>query len=106
MAEATARGPEQPSFALLLEPAAAGARRIGGLSLGLRLALDAQAAGASCIVVPESAGELRELLADARLRLPVVSAAPPGAPRLRAPSSLLAHRATLRVLSQTVGGDA
>ncbi len=107
MPETTAIGPEQPSFALLLEPApvAAGARRVGGLSLALRLALDAQAAGASCIVVPEAETELRRLLIDPRLRLPIVAKRPPGTPRLRAPSSLLAHRATLRELSDQIAGD-
>ncbi len=107
MPKTTAIGPAQPSFALLLEPtrAAAGARRIGGLSLALRLALDAQAAGASCIVVPETETELRGLLVDPRLRLPVVAKTPPGTPRLRAPSSLLTHRATLRELSDPIAGD-
>jgi phosphatidylglycerophosphate synthase len=106
MAETPARGPEQPSFALLLDPAADGTRRVGGLTLALRLALDAQAAGAACIVVPETATDLRSLLVDQRLRLPVMSQAPPGAARLRAPSSLLVHRATLRELSQTARADA
>jgi 1L-myo-inositol 1-phosphate cytidylyltransferase / CDP-L-myo-inositol myo-inositolphosphotransferase len=95
--------PPQPSFALVLEPAEAGARRIGGLPLGLRLALDAQAAGAGSIVVPEAAAELRALLGDARLRLPVVAEAPPGAPRLRAAASMLVHRATLRELAEKLG---
>ena len=89
-----------PSFALVLEPTESGARRLGGLALALRLALDAQAAGAACIVVPETASDLRALLSDPRLRLPVVSKSPAGLPRLRAPASLLVHRATLRELSQ------
>lgn len=88
------------SFALVLEPAAEPGRRIGGLSLPLRLALDAQAAGACAVVVPASAAELRAALSDARLRLPVVTESPSGAARLRAPISLLAHRATLRELAQ------
>lgn len=92
--------PEQAGFALVLEPAAAAARRIGGLSLALRLALDAQAAGASCVVVSASAPELRALLTDARLRLPLVSQSPASVARLRAPASLLAHRASLRELSE------
>lgn len=96
---AHALGPEQAGFALVLEPARAAARRIGGLPLALRLALDAQAAGASCVALHGAAGELRELLADARLRLPIVTQPPPGVARLRAPANLLAHRATLRELS-------
>lgn len=105
MAAIPAVGPQPASFALVLEPVPAGARRVGGLALGLRLALDAQAAGASCVVVPGSDAELRPLLTDERLRLPVVAEAPHGTPRLRAPSSLLAHRATLRELaSQLTAG--
>ncbi|RYZ02758.1 MAG: hypothetical protein EOO73_30300 [Myxococcales bacterium] len=96
--------PEPPEsehpFALVLEPAEAAARRIGGLPLALRLSLDAQAAGAGCVVVPESDAALRALLHDARLRIPVVSVVPPGSPRLVAPANLLAHRATLRELAQ------
>ncbi len=94
-------------FALVLEPVAGGTRRVGGLPLALRLALDAQAAGAGCVVVPAADRQLRELLTDARLQLPIVDAAPPGTPRLRAPSSLLAHRGTLRELGArlTPGSD-
>lgn len=99
MAEVPATGSGEARFALVLEPVAAGARRLGGLPLALRLALDAQAAGASCVVVPAADQQVRGLLQDARLKLPVVSAAPAGTPRLRAPSSLLAHRATLRELA-------
>lgn len=103
---AHALGPEQAGFALVLEPAGAAARRIGGLPLALRLALDAQAAGASCVVLHGAAAELRELLADARLQLPLVPQPPPGVARLRAPASLLAHRATLRELSEVLApGD-
>ncbi len=90
----------EPPFALVLEPADAGARRVGGLPLALRLSLDAQAAGAGCIVVPETATELRALLADARLRIPVSPTVPPGSPRLVAPANMLAHRGTLRELAQ------
>jgi 1L-myo-inositol 1-phosphate cytidylyltransferase / CDP-L-myo-inositol myo-inositolphosphotransferase len=89
----------EPPFALVLEPADAGTRRVGGLPLALRLSLDAQAAGAGCVVVPEAATETRALLADARLRIPVVATVPPGSPRLVAPSNLLAHRGTLRELA-------
>ena len=107
MAAIPANGPETATFALVLEPAADGSRRVGGLPLGLRLALDAQAAGASCVVVPPSESGLRLMLQDARLKLPVVDAAPLGTPRLRAPSSLLAHRGSLRELAArlTPGSD-
>lgn len=89
----------EPPFALVLEPADAGARRVGGLPLALRLALDAQAAGAGCVVVPEAAVSTRALLADARLRIPIEHGVPPGSPRLVAPANLLAHRGTLRELA-------
>ena len=106
MPETPARGPEQPRFALRLEPAAGGDRRIGGLPLALRLALDAQAAGAGSIVVPENATALGALLDDARLRLPLLGAAPAGAAVVRAPMNWLVHRATLRELSERLApGD-
>lgn len=91
--------PERPTFALVLEPVNGGARRLGGLPLALRLCLDAQAAGASHIVAPEADKELRQLLVDPRLRLPVVAQPPPGSARLLAPSNVLAHRATLKELA-------
>ncbi|HVY29271.1 MAG TPA: CDP-alcohol phosphatidyltransferase family protein [Polyangiaceae bacterium] len=100
MAETPADGPKQPKFVLRLDPADGQDRRLGGLPLGLRLALDAQAAGASAVVVPEAASELRALLDDPRLRLPIVTTAPHGAGVLAAPASLLAHRGTLKELGQ------
>jgi phosphatidylglycerophosphate synthase len=83
---------------LVLEPTGAPSRRIGGLPLPLRLALDAQAAFAAAIVVPPDT-ELPSLLRDARLRIPVLSAVPPDTARLRASTNLLAHRATVRELA-------
>jgi phosphatidylglycerophosphate synthase len=107
MAEVLAQGSGEARFALVLEPAPGGARRLGGLPLALRLALDAQAAGAGCVVVPAGDDQLPGLLDDARLKLPVVTTAPPGTPRLRARSSVLAHRASLRELAarMTPGSD-
>lgn len=86
------------SFLLVLERAAGPERRIAGLPVALRLALDAQAAGASAVVA--SAPELGAALADARLRIPVLRETPTGVARLRAPSSLLVHRATFRELAE------
>jgi phosphatidylglycerophosphate synthase len=97
--------PKPPSFALVLEPAEAGALRLGGLPLVLRLCLDAQAAGASHIVVSSEASALRPLLSDPRLRLAIVDAPPPGILRLKAESNLLAHRATLRELAESASGE-
>jgi phosphatidylglycerophosphate synthase len=76
------------------------------LPLALRLCLDAQAAGASQIVAPTSAPELRALLNDGRLRLPIVEAAPSGVTRLRAAPNLLVHRATLQALARSGASDA
>ena len=103
---AHALGPEQAGFALLLEPAGAAARRVAGLPLGLRLALDAQAAGATCIVLPAAERDLRGLLEDARLRVPIVSEAPQGVARLHASAGWLVHRATLRELAHSLGPGA
>jgi phosphatidylglycerophosphate synthase len=94
------------SFALRLEPAPGAARRLGGLPLALRLALDAQAAGAGAIVVPPEADALRRLLVDARLRVPVQSEASPDTGVLVAPSTLLVHRATLRDLAARANAGA
>jgi phosphatidylglycerophosphate synthase len=102
MQQSAAPSPEPASFALVLEPAAGMARRLAGLSLALRLALTAQGAGAACIVVASEAHDLRSLLSDARLRLPIVSDAPLDARRLRAPANLLAHRASLQELAQSL----
>jgi phosphatidylglycerophosphate synthase len=87
------------SFALVLTPARAAPRPIGGLPLALRLSLDAQAAGASSVVVPPDS-DLKAQLRDPRLRIPVVSEAHPADARLLAPANLLAHRATLRELGE------
>ncbi|HEY6081019.1 MAG TPA: CDP-alcohol phosphatidyltransferase family protein [Polyangiaceae bacterium] len=98
--------PEPALVALLLEPAGTSMRRLAGLPVGLRLALDAQAAGIGCIVVAEQATELRAALADARLRIPVVASAPAGAARLRVGADWLVHRATFRELAAgLVAGD-
>jgi phosphatidylglycerophosphate synthase len=89
--------PKPASFVLVLEPGptAAGARRLGGLPLVLRLCLSAQGAGASQIVAAGAPSEL----ADPRLRVPIVETAPPGVTRLLAPPNLLVHRATLEELA-------
>ncbi len=83
----------------MVEPTTEGTRRIGGLPLALRLALDAQGAGASAIVLAPTAGELLALLGDPRLRLPVVAEAPSGTLVLKARASLLVHRESLRQLA-------
>ena len=99
MAHTPADGPKQPQFVLRLDPADGQERRLGGLPLGLRLALDAQAAGARAVVVAEAAVELRALLSDPRLRIPILPDTPDSASVLAAPARALAHRATLKELS-------
>ena len=70
-------------------------RRLGGLSLALRLALDAQRAGARAVVCTKDSGVTRADLADARLTLPVLDAAPDDARKVTASASIVAHRATM-----------
>lgn len=74
-------------------------RKVGGLSLALRLCLDAQAGGAAAIVLPPEQAALAPLLADARLRLPVESQAPAGAARVRVPASFVVHRQLFKTLA-------
>jgi phosphatidylglycerophosphate synthase len=86
-------------WVLVLEPPRGNPhQRIGGLPIALRLAFDAQAAGASAIVVGQAADGVSKALADPRLRLPVLSETPPNARELRFPASSVVHRATFRGL--------
>jgi phosphatidylglycerophosphate synthase len=102
MPKASAKAPEPVSFALVLEPSGGAERRVAGLSLALRLALTAQAAGATAVVVPPAERELRAALADARLRLPIVDALPEASAAVHAPATLLVHPATLRALGASL----
>ena len=94
------------AFALLLEPSEGGppTKKLLGLTLPLRLALSAQAAGAVAVVTTSDA--TRALLADPRLRLPVVAARPSGTSLVTAPDNLLIHRGLLaEVLRRREGRD-
>jgi len=71
-------------------------RVVGGLPLALRLALDAQRAGAAGVVVDPPSGYRAEALADPRLRIPVGDTVPEGSRRVRAGASLLVHRDAFR----------
>lgn len=74
-------------------------RVVAGLSLALRLALDAQAAGMQGIVVPAELPERARLLplfADARLRLPLLDRLPEDASSVRVPANWLVHRQLFR----------
>src|SRR5205814_6624302 len=67
-------------------------RRVGGLPVALRLALDAQRAGATAVVCAASEDVPRQILDDRRLKIPVLDAPPPGARKVGASASLLCHR--------------
>jgi 1L-myo-inositol 1-phosphate cytidylyltransferase / CDP-L-myo-inositol myo-inositolphosphotransferase len=73
-------------------------RKLGGLSLALRLALDAQAAGATALCVREPTPSLSAALSDPRLRIPVAPAVPSGSAAVEVPANWLLHRATFRTL--------
>lgn len=96
--------PADPWVLELVESADADpSRRVGGLALALRLALDAQAARAEAIVVDAGALRTRACLSDRRLCVPVAGAPPSGARVARAPAHVLVHRATLRELGSDPG---
>src|SRR5262245_52561388 len=73
------------------------ATRLGGLTLSLRLALDAQAGGADAVV---ASADVRPLLVDPRLELPVLAEPPSGSRIVRVPASLLLHRGLLKAVAQ------
>ncbi|HEX3773415.1 MAG TPA: CDP-alcohol phosphatidyltransferase family protein [Polyangiaceae bacterium] len=94
------------SFALLLESTTADPRRVvAGLSLALRLALDAQQGGASAIVVASEASALGDALRDARLRIPVLAEPPKGAHLLRVPANFVIHRGLVKYLIERDSAD-
>ena len=102
----TAAGTTNPRWVLVLErPSFDPTARVGGLALALRLALDAQAASASAIVVSKEADAARAALSDRRLRLPVLAEVPSGARCLRVPASTLVHRTLFRSLIAAQQGE-
>jgi phosphatidylglycerophosphate synthase len=90
----------RPWVLVLGRPSGDPRRRVGGLSLALRLALDAQRAGATGVVYDEAAGLTSNELADTRLRIPISGTAPEGMRRITAGASLLAHRSILSALAE------
>jgi phosphatidylglycerophosphate synthase len=78
-------------------------RRLGGLTLALRLALDAQRAGATAIVLGADAGLTDADLRDARLRIPVLARTPDDVRRIVVSASLVAHRSTFTVTAARDG---
>ncbi len=80
----------------LRSPKADPLRPVAGLPIVLRLALDAQAAGASRIVLGSGLETSRAALGDARLRLPVVEQPDPGEALVEVEAHLVVHREVLR----------
>ncbi len=76
--------------------------RVAGLSLALRLGLDAQSAGASAVIAapgsPTSAS-----LSDPRLRIPVLAEAPADARRIRVPADYVVFRGLFRRIAEQDG---
>ena len=103
----TAVSNSSEGFALVLDAAPGDPRRVvAGLPLTLRLALDAQQAGAVCIVVPENEAAIRSALEDPRLSIPVQATPPSGARLLRVPATLVVHRGLFKFIAERDAADA
>jgi phosphatidylglycerophosphate synthase len=89
-------------WVLVLDPPSANGRwPVGGLPLALRLALDAQAAGAAAIVLAPGTGQVRSSLGDARLIIPVVEQVPLGSRSIRVPADYLVHPRLFAALAES-----
>ena len=94
------------TFALVLDATATDPGRVvAGLALSLRLALDAQQAGAECIVLPSEAGAIRKTLQDARLRIAVLDAVPAGLRVVRVPANFVVHRGLFKSIAERDARD-
>ncbi len=71
-------------------------RKVGGLPLALRLALDAQNAGAAAVVLAPGAEAAKPALSDSRLRIPVRDTVPTDHAEIRIGASMLTPRQLLR----------
>jgi len=79
-------------------------RRVGGLPLALRLALDAQRAGATSIVLAAPTREVERALEDSRLRLPILAQPDNDQGLVEVPDCALIHEATwTRLASEAIG---
>jgi phosphatidylglycerophosphate synthase len=95
-------------FALVLDSAQGGGdprRVVAGLPLALRLALDAQQAGARCIVLPKDA-PARAVLGDARLHITIQDHAPSEMRVLRVPANWVVHRGLFKFIAERDGANA
>ena len=87
------------NWVLLLQPQEGDAcRKVGGLSIVLRLALDAQAAGLKAVVDQTGDARVVAALMDRRLRLPVVHELPKDSKIIAVPAHWVCHRSTLPAL--------
>jgi phosphatidylglycerophosphate synthase len=93
----------RPWVLVLGRPSGDPRRRVGGLSLALRLALDAQRAGAAGVVCDEAAGITSGELADGRLTIPISGMTPEGMRRIIVAASILAHRSAWPALVERDG---
>ena len=83
------------NWVLLLQPSEFdAARKVGGLTLPLRLALDAQAAGFVAIVDPTGSESIAKTLMDKRLHIPVLREPSPNSRTITVPAHWLLHRST------------
>jgi len=87
------------NWVLLLLPANGNStRKVGGLAVALRLALDAQAAGADAVINGAGDEIIARALADQRLHLPVLRESPSDKRILAIPANWLVHRSWLKTL--------
>jgi phosphatidylglycerophosphate synthase len=78
---------------------------VGGLTLALRLGLDAQRAGARAIVCAPDSGVPTTALADPRLKIPVVATAAEGDRTVTTCATLVMHRDQLGVVVKSGDDD-
>lgn len=94
------------NWVLSLQPCEIDAsRKVGGLSLPLRLALDAQAAGFLAIVDPTGNAFIARTLTDKRLCIPLLREPPAGARSITIPAHWLVHRSTFSALIDNTPSD-
>ncbi len=94
-------------WALVLTPSGGDpARRVGGLSIALRLALDAARAGAIAVVLDAGSGVSRQVLSDPRLKIPVLDAVPEDVRSVSAGASIIFHRDVFKAAAANRGNVA
>ncbi len=76
------------------------ARKVAGLPLALRLGMDAQAAGASGVVLSAQLAHLEPLFADPRFKLPILDTVPEGNQQIVIGASSVVHRGLFRAIRE------